>query len=802
LTDRDRGVDTTCLKIIVISWCFWSIEQERKMTGRVIQGFFVGGASRMPMLIGQAKAMARPPGPPAAALAGRSVVAQAGGQGDSFQVDPGRLGLASGGGRPLPDSVRTKMEAALAADFSAVRVHVGPQAERIGAVAFTMGTEIYFAPGRFQPDTVQGQQLIGHELVHVVQQRAGRVRTPMGGGVAVVQDRLLEAEADRLGQRAAAYRVVAQAKALPGAKALPNAAQGSAAVRISAASDAGPGRYRLVAGSSGRPVGSVTVHARDKTSIEITDLGVDRAHREQGIGKMLLASAARTGQHIGKSKMTLAARDDGSGRLTAWYKEIGFSQVGVTQRGFPRFEAPISRLLSGATQRREMRGVGVGTVRLPPGPAIQRMEEDEGRKKRRRSGKGKEKKADKSPDAKRGRWDDGGSDLSEGESKGGLDPLDQELLSLIQVYMSKETRAFTATAAGRVTAFTLAPSHSFAGEQERQGMKHLSATLLGMVKAEESSDHEIQIMSIGKVHVVTANESASLDNLQYRLERKNKEALIKMLKKYFYALTSKYAREEDSTPEDFIKEIREKGSFDKVRFCLKLIASLRSTDTRPSAGIVRDIGRLTGDTTLRRVITRAHNPVSLRLTDFDEMQIILLDPIPGIHAEQNFMAVLENCEPPADPILIYGSKRPCYMCFACLSFVREQTKYKLIFDEHPGQFWTTACESFARICGPIGRKLGLGNKEIGKWFIKFQKRYPNMYFSARWNPLMNGRDDEWGKPKIANKKGKKVALSGNRGGNYQSDSESDFDDDDATELFSHGRPPVPKKDGEKKEKEG
>jgi hypothetical protein len=165
---------------------------------------------------GQSVPGQRVPGPPAPAFTPRPPVAQARGRGDSFQVDPARLGLASGGGRSLPDGVRGKMEAALGADFSAVRVHVGPQAERIGAVAFTMGSDIYFAPGRFQPNTVQGQQLLGHELAHVVQQRQGRVRNPMGSGVAVVQDRALEAEADRLGHRAASYGVGIQAKTAPG----------------------------------------------------------------------------------------------------------------------------------------------------------------------------------------------------------------------------------------------------------------------------------------------------------------------------------------------------------------------------------------------------------------------------------------------------------------------------------------------------------------------------------------------------------------------------------------------------------
>ena len=137
--------------------------------------------------------------------------------GAAFAIDAGQLGLASDGGRPLPEAVRGKMEAALGADFSNVRVHVGAQAERIGAIAFTVGSDIYFAPGRFQPDTVHGQQLLGHELAHVVQQRAGRVRNPLGSGLAVVQDHALEAEADRLGHRAATHRVKSQAKMLPNA---------------------------------------------------------------------------------------------------------------------------------------------------------------------------------------------------------------------------------------------------------------------------------------------------------------------------------------------------------------------------------------------------------------------------------------------------------------------------------------------------------------------------------------------------------------------------------------------------------
>jgi hypothetical protein len=186
------------------------------MTRCVIQGFFPGGRVKLAPTVAmtvQPKAGPRPPGPPVPAFVSRAPVVQLRGAADSFAVDPRRLGLVAGGGKPLPNAVRGQMEAALGADFSAVRVHVGPQAERIGAVAFTMGNDLYFAPGRFQPDTMQGKQLLGHELAHVVQQRAGRVRAP-GGALAVVQDWALEAEADRLGRFAASH--VAQRMAVHG----------------------------------------------------------------------------------------------------------------------------------------------------------------------------------------------------------------------------------------------------------------------------------------------------------------------------------------------------------------------------------------------------------------------------------------------------------------------------------------------------------------------------------------------------------------------------------------------------------
>jgi len=116
---------------------------------------------------------------------------------------PSTIQLApEGPGQPLPTELRQRMEGLLRADFSAVRVHVGPQAARLGAQALTMGSEIYFAPGHYDPHTSHGRRLLAHELTHVVQQSAGRVRNPFGQGIAVVQDPGLEAEAERMSLRA------------------------------------------------------------------------------------------------------------------------------------------------------------------------------------------------------------------------------------------------------------------------------------------------------------------------------------------------------------------------------------------------------------------------------------------------------------------------------------------------------------------------------------------------------------------------------------------------------------------------
>ena len=100
------------------------------------------------------------------------------------------------------------MESVFGTSFADVRIHEGPEASSIGALAFTRGSSIYFAYGQYNPNTPQGQRLLGQQLAHVVQQRSGRVRNPFGAGIAAVHDPLLKAEAEMMGSRVAMAQTV------------------------------------------------------------------------------------------------------------------------------------------------------------------------------------------------------------------------------------------------------------------------------------------------------------------------------------------------------------------------------------------------------------------------------------------------------------------------------------------------------------------------------------------------------------------------------------------------------------------
>src|SRR6056297_2349155 len=88
--------------------------------------------------------------------------------------EPGNPGTQTS----MPDKVQQKMEGSFGQDFGEVNIHKDSgQAKNMGALAYTQRKDIHFAPGQYNPGTKKGQELLGHELTHVVQQREGKVKT-------------------------------------------------------------------------------------------------------------------------------------------------------------------------------------------------------------------------------------------------------------------------------------------------------------------------------------------------------------------------------------------------------------------------------------------------------------------------------------------------------------------------------------------------------------------------------------------------------------------------------------------------
>jgi len=91
------------------------------------------------------------------------------------------INSARGGGQSLDAGLQQSMGQAMGADFSGVKVHTDSQSDQLNrsiqAKAFTTGQDVFFRQGAYQPESRSGQELIAHELTHVVQQISSLQRT-------------------------------------------------------------------------------------------------------------------------------------------------------------------------------------------------------------------------------------------------------------------------------------------------------------------------------------------------------------------------------------------------------------------------------------------------------------------------------------------------------------------------------------------------------------------------------------------------------------------------------------------------
>lgn len=102
-------------------------------------------------------------------------------------------------GRPLDPGTRSFLEPRFGHDFSRVRIHddarAAESARAVNAHAYTVGEDIVFDSGRYDPGSRDGMHLLAHELAHTVQQSGLQRRAadlPLGGSM----ESQLEREAD------------------------------------------------------------------------------------------------------------------------------------------------------------------------------------------------------------------------------------------------------------------------------------------------------------------------------------------------------------------------------------------------------------------------------------------------------------------------------------------------------------------------------------------------------------------------------------------------------------------------------
>jgi hypothetical protein len=108
-------------------------------------------------------------------------------------------------GAPLDAGTRAAMEPHFRHDFGKVRVHAdsaaAESAREVRAAAYTVGRDVVFGSGQYEPESARGRQLIAHELTHVVQQSGAAPQASLTMGPA---DGPAEREADLAAERSPA----------------------------------------------------------------------------------------------------------------------------------------------------------------------------------------------------------------------------------------------------------------------------------------------------------------------------------------------------------------------------------------------------------------------------------------------------------------------------------------------------------------------------------------------------------------------------------------------------------------------
>ncbi len=103
-----------------------------------------------------------------------------GGGNEVSEMASARIASSKGGGNTMDATTNSFMSNRFGNDFSGVKIHTNEEAvqlsRELNARAFTVGNDIYFNQGEYQPNTDTGKHLLAHELTHTVQQGGGETK--------------------------------------------------------------------------------------------------------------------------------------------------------------------------------------------------------------------------------------------------------------------------------------------------------------------------------------------------------------------------------------------------------------------------------------------------------------------------------------------------------------------------------------------------------------------------------------------------------------------------------------------------
>ena len=221
-------------------------------------------------------------------------------------------------GTPLPSPLREGAQRHFGADFGAVRIHAGPSAaasaHAMGAAAYTLGRDIVFGAGRWQPQRMAGQRLLAHELAHVLQQSRGGPASADAAGA--------EARADAAANQLLQGRPV-QAHGLGGAPLAPQAQPEAAADAFSPVESA----PLPLAGALPQTLSAVSLEAAEALTKDNPKLlQIAAAARAQPEARVRLSAGLTEG-----SKNSSARQDGERARLNSRMRQVrdALQQLGV-----------------------------------------------------------------------------------------------------------------------------------------------------------------------------------------------------------------------------------------------------------------------------------------------------------------------------------------------------------------------------------------------------------------------------------------------------------------------------------------